>query len=181
VRQRVVAAALLAAMLVLAGGCARTENDTDPPQAELVTAGPGSGDLLAHGVVTSDGEPVAGANVVLQVSPAGGVTTPDVERWSSPAVTTDSAGRWALSLKPDDMPDDYYPDSYSFLEFQLVFGDGSRLATWSGEVFRRDDPDVWRTEGGNPSDEVLVVDVDLDSGDVVATDSKGEKSVPGSD
>ncbi|RNL61345.1 hypothetical protein EFK50_18490 [Nocardioides marmoriginsengisoli] len=168
--------------VVLAGCGTGSGDDHDYPSAtELVTAGPESGDLLAHGVVTSDGEPVADAKVVLQVNPAGSASTPDVpvERWSAPAVSTDAEGRWELRLDPADLPVEYYPETYSFLEFQLVFGDGSRLATWAGGVYRRTDPDVWRTEGANPPDGVLRVDVDLDSGDVVATDSKGEKSSPG--
>ncbi|MFL6062233.1 MAG: hypothetical protein ACJ72E_13445 [Marmoricola sp.] len=160
--------ALVAALALLAlAGCGSSP-ETYPDQS-LATAGRETGDLLAHGVVTSGGKSVAGAKVILQVAVD---STPT--RWSAPTVVTGSDGTWALHLKAKDIPPTYLPASHSFLDFDLVFGDGARLAVWSGTVYLRDDPDVWRTEGAGPNDGVLRVDADLDTGTLKATDSTGQ-------
>lgn len=164
--RRALVAAVLLGLLALAGCGSPAETYPDQP---LATAGRETGDLLAHGVVTDEGKPVRGAKVILQVSAD---STP--KRWSAPTVVTGADGSWALHLKADDVPPTYLPSSHSFLDFDLVFGDGTRLAVWSGTVYLRDDPDVWRTEGAGPNDGVLRVDADLGSGALKATDSTGE-------
>ncbi len=170
------AAALLTALLVTS--CAQEAPDVVVEET-LATAGPASGLLLAHGTVVRAGEPVPNASVVLQAMPVTSAAEADAgaRRWSAPAVRTDAAGNYALHLDPADIPADYYPDSYSFLEFDLVFGDGAGLALWQGLVFLRTRPDLWRTVGASPSDRVLRVDADLASGEVAATDSYGEPIV----
>ncbi len=114
--------------------------------------------------------------MVLQANPVGsaGFEGPE-RRWSTPAVSTDENGTWALRVDPEDIPEEYLPTSHSFLEFDLVFGDGARLTLWKGTTFLRSDPPLWRTRGANPDDAVLRLEVDLDSGDIVATDSVGDK------
>jgi hypothetical protein len=171
---------LLAAVLLplVLAGCASGTPDA-PAEEILATAGPASGLLLAHGTVKRGGEPLENANVVLQAMPVTSASDSDAgaQRWTSPAVRTDADGNYALRLDPSEIPEEYYPDSYSFLEFDLVFGDGAGLAVWHGMVFLRTRPDLWRTEGAGPSDGVLRVDVDLESGEVSPLDSRGEPIV----
>lgn len=176
--RRLVAVTLVAATLALSGCGSGT---ADYPAPHLVTAGTGTGNLFAHGTVTSAGKPVAGAKVVLQAAPAGATAEPGaaVKRWSAPAVTTGDDGSWALHLDAATIPAAYFPHSHSYLEFDLVFGDGSRLSVWSGTLYLRDDPDVWRTEGAGPRAGVLTVDADLDSGDLTALDSLGKPLTSG--
>lgn len=173
---RRIAAVLLAALVLT--GCAQAPPDAVVEEA-LATAGPASGLLLAHGTVVRGGEPVENATVVLQAMPVTSAAEADegAQRWSAPTVRTDADGNYALRLDPADIPAEYYPDSYSFLEFDLVFGDGAGLALWPGLVFLRTRPDLWRTEGASPSDGVLRVDVDLESGVVSPIDSYGEPIV----
>ncbi len=162
--------------LVVVVGCGYQKPNEDTVEETLATAGPASGLLLAYGTVVRDGSPLENANVVLQATPVTSAADADAgaQRWSAPIVSTDAEGNWALRLDPSDIPEAYYPDSYSFLEFDLVFGDGAGLAVWHGTVYLRTRPDLWRTEGAGPPDGVLRVDVDLESGDVSATDSRGE-------
>jgi hypothetical protein len=172
VRRAAFAGALVGLLAV--AGCGSSTAAYDPVPA--ATAGSGTGTLFARGTVTSAGEPVAGAKVVLQVAPPGdryGAATPGEKRWSAPAVTTGADGSWSVHLRASAVPATYLPDSHSYLEFDLVFGDGARLAVWSGTVYLRSDPDVWRTEGAGPDDGVLTLAADLDSGDVTAKDSRG--------
>lgn len=173
------AAGTLFAVVALTG-CAPEASDTVVEET-LATAGPATGLLLAHGTVVRGGDPVENASVVLQAMPVTSAADVDegAQRWSAPVVRTDAEGDYELRLDPDDIPAAYYPDSYSFLEFDLVFGDGAGLALWRGMVFQRTRPDLWRTEGASPSDAVLRVDVDLASGDVNALDSWGEPITAG--
>jgi len=175
-RRARIAIALLA--LLVAAGCYQKPSD-DPVEEILATAGPASGLLLAYGTVVRGEDPVENANVVLQATPITSASETDegAQRWSAPTVRTDADGHWELRLDPQDIPETYYPENYSFLEFDLVFGDGAGLAVWPGMVYLRTRPDLWRTEGAGPSDGVLRVDVDLESGDVTATDSRGEPIV----
>lgn len=172
-KSRVVLASIL---LVAVAGCGYQKPNNDPEPETLATAGPASGLLLAHGTVVRGEKPVENATVVLQAMPITSATDTDegAQRWSAPAVSTDADGNFELRLDPADIPEAYYPDTYTFLEFDLVFGDGAGLAVWRGTVFLRTRPDLWRTEGAGPVDGVLRVDVDLESGDVTATDSSGE-------
>lgn len=172
-------AAVVLLVLALATGCGYQKPSDDPYEKTLATAGPASGLLLAHGTVVRGDEPLENANVVLQAVPVTSASENDegAQRWSAPTVTTDADGNWALTLDPKDIPEEYYPEGYSFLEFDLVFGDGRGLAVWKGMVYLRTRPDLWRTEGAGPKDGVLRVDVDLESGDVTATDSAGEPIV----
>lgn len=169
-------ALLLVALVVV--GCA-ADPATETVGETLATAGPASGLLLAYGTVGRGGEPLAGATVVLQAMPVTSAADSDAgaQRWSAPAVRTDADGNYELRLDPADIPEEYYPESYSFLEFDLVFGDGAGLAVWPGMVFLRTRPDLWRTEGAGPDDGVLRVDVDLESGEVSPFDSRGEPIV----
>lgn len=168
----------LVAVLVL-GGCAPGAPD-EAIEEPLATAGSSSGLLLAHGTVVRGGQPVENASVVLQAMPVVSADQTDAgaRRWSAPVVRTDGDGDYELRLDPADIPAAYYPDSYSFLEFDLVFGDGAGLALWHGTVFLRTRPDLWRTVGAGPDDGVLRVDVDLESGEVSPVDSLGEPIVP---
>lgn len=171
---------LLFVLALVASGCARPAADQVVDEV-LPTVGHASGLLLAYGTVERSGEPVADASVVLQAAPVTSASDDGVgaQRWSAPVVKSDQDGHWALRLDPADIPKAYFPDSASFLEFDLVFGDGTRLTLWSGMVFLRTDPSLWRTEGAGPSEGVLRVDADLDSGDVVATDSSGVRITRG--
>ncbi len=174
---RAARAVLVLVLLVLVAGCGYQKPRADEADPEvLATAGPASGLLLAYGSVVRGEEPVGNANVVLQVMPVTSADETDegAQRWSAPTVTTAADGSWELRLDPTDIPVAYYPDSYTFVEFDLVFGDGAGVAVWHGTVFLRTRPDLWRTEGAGPDDGVLRVDVDLDSGEVTATDSGGE-------
>ena len=136
--------------------------------------------MLARGVLTLDGKPLAGASVVLQATPVTDAADDGVGqvRWSAPAVTTDADGTWTLTLDPVDVPPSYLPTGRSFLEFDLVFGDGTHLAVWHGTVFRRSGPDCWRTEGAGPRDGLLQVDADLGTGEVTATDGRVKRIEP---
>lgn len=164
----------LVPVLFLLGCASDVSNET--VEEPLATAGPASGLLLAHGTVERDGVPLEDATVVLQAMPVTSAADADAgaERWSAPAVRTDAEGNYELRLDPADIPEEYYPESYSFLEFDLVVGDGAGLAVWHGMVFLRTRPDLWRTEGAGPVDGVLRVDVDLESGEVSPYDSRGE-------
>jgi len=175
---RRIVAALLAALVL--SGCAQGAPNAAAEES-LATAGTASGLLLAYGTVVRGGEAVPNATVVLQAMPVSSAAETDegAQRWSAPAVRTDADGNYELRLDPADIPAEYYPDSYSFLEFDLVFGDGAGLALWPGLVFLRTRPDLWRTEGASPSDGVLRVDVDLESGEVSPFDSYGEPIVVG--
>lgn len=169
--------ALALVLLVGAAACGYQKPRGDEPEPEvLATAGPASGLMLAYGTLVRGDEPVEGATVVLQATPITSAAETDegAQRWSAPAVSTAADGSWELSLDPTDIPTAYYPDNYTFLEFDLVFGDGAGVAVWRGTVYLRTRPDLWRTEGAGPRDGVLRVDVDLESGDVTAIDSRGE-------
>lgn len=174
---RAPAIALLCAAAVLVG-CGQ-QTLAEDPEVPLATAGTASGLLLAHGTVVRGGEPLENATVVLQAMPVTSAADIDggAQRWSAPAATTDARGQWQIRVDPTEIPEEYYPKSHSFLEFDLVFGDGAGLAVWRGTVYLRTRPDLWRTEGAGPPDGVLRVDVDLESGEVDAIDSRGEPIV----
>lgn len=171
-RAPVVALLLASAVLV---GCGQ-QSLVEEREVPVATAGNASGLLLAHGTVVRGGEPLEKATVVLQAMPVTSAADVDggAQRWSAPAATTDAEGRWQLRVDPAEIPEEYFPTSHSFLEFDLVFGDGAGLAVWRGTVYLRTRPDLWRTEGAGPPDGVLRVDVDLESGAIAATDSRGE-------
>lgn len=121
--------------------------------------------------------------MTLQIAAAGSapVLGETADRWSSPQVVTGADGSWTLRLDPSTIPEKYFPRLRSFLDFDLVFAGGNRVVLASGTVFRRSDPDGWRTEGAGPPDGVLRVDVDLDSGKVLKVDSLGKTAGPGTE
>ena len=98
-----------------------------------------------------------------------------MKTWESQSVRTDSSGRWAISITPDAIPDDYLPESRDYLNFELRIWDGARLASWSATGWWLKGARVWRTdEAAGTADAVMAVGVDLESEQITVTDSFGE-------
>lgn len=157
--------ALLAAIgLALLVGCGAHPVSAPAPFEDLVTTGPATGALVAHGVVRRGGRPVPGATVTLHVG-----------RWASPAAVADEHGRWALDVDPDSIPESVFPAPRRYADVDLVIAEPTRQATWSTTVWRRRPDGGWRTSGAGASDSVVRLDADLGTGALTVTDSSGEK------
>lgn len=169
---------------VVALSSCSTEDPADaaPEVAELVTSGPGSGDLLVHGVVSRDGAPQPGVEVVVSLWPE----TDDLEvgdavdMWSTDPVETDEDGRYGVRVDPQELSSRYFPAGREFLNFDVLVSSDARSTTWSTTAWLLEDSGVWRSEGSRPGDEVIDLTFDLGEETVTLTDSQGRSDTDAS-
>jgi hypothetical protein len=171
------ALALALALLGLAGcgGSDGSDGRSEPTSEEVVTQGPGTGDLLVVGTVSRDGKPVEDAEVWLSLWPDPDDTPVGeaVDTLETDVVHTDGSGRYAVRLDPDHLTSRYFPADHDFLNFELCLWDGGHMAQWSSTVSRVGDR-AWRTEGARIGDPVYDMSFDLGRPTVTTTDSLGE-------
>ncbi len=170
IRRRLTSAALTAATLVLAG-CG-----SDGSPTSVATAGPDTGTVALHGVVSMNGKPLRGASVVATLWPE---DTSDVAEGETvdtrdlPTITTDGDGAYVLRIDPDRLTSRYFGGD--FLNVDLSFTTKKVMSSWSTTVDLVDDR-VWRsTERARVGDSVLRLDADLGRRTVTTTSSLGEK------
>ena len=165
--------------LTLLGVVALTScSDEDTAEAEVtqpVTSGPGSGDLLVHGVVSRDGAPQPGAEVVVSLwSETDDLEVGDaVDTWTTDPVETDQDGRYGVRVDPDELSSRYFPVGQDFLNFDVLVSSDAGSTTWSTTAWLLEDSGVWRSERSRPGDEVIDLSFDLGEETVSLTDSQG--------
>lgn len=181
---------LLRAVLALAAvagtsglaGCAPStgaEAGTASRPSEVVTSGPPTGDQLLHGRVLTDGAPLAGARVWVEVQPdqatmQGLADGEVVDTFTVAAVTTDARGRYVVRLDPDDLPGGYLQEG--FVNHEVWFWHDGRATTWSTTAHLLPDGS-WRSRGEDlPADPTTAVTVDLARGRVVSVESGGGRT-----
>ena len=170
------AAALLTVLAV--SGC----SDSDPKvlrppdvPANVVTAGPETGDLFVYGTVSRGGQPVVGASVTVALAPIRGPEA-DVEPLKLidlPAVRTDNSGRWAVRLDPADVPTHVYNKSHTYVNFEVRVRQPKVIGRWAAVMRLLKGPQVWRTEESTAADSLPRLDFDFESGQVIHTNSHG--------
>lgn len=149
--------------------------ETAPEVTQLVTSGPGTGDLLVHGVVSRDGAPQPGVEVVVSLWPE----TDDLEvgdavdMWTTDPVETDEDGRYGVRVDPDELSSRYFPAGRDHLNFDVRVSSDARFTTWSTTAWLLEDSGVWRSERSRPGDEVIDLSFDLGEETVTLTDSQG--------
>lgn len=157
---------------------AEAEPGAEPQEAE-VTAGVETGDLLVHGTVTRDGEPVEGAEVQAVLMPEDLDTLEVgevVPMWETPSVETGDDGRYAVRLDVEDLDEQYFVPGSEYLNFDLRVREDDQLAEWATTAWRVGEEGVWRSQGAAVADPVIEMSVDLAEGTVAVTDSHGETS-----
>ncbi|MCL8251450.1 hypothetical protein AERO_08640 [Aeromicrobium fastidiosum] len=163
-------AALLVSVLVV-GGCG-----SDAPPTPVATAGPDTGTVALHGVVSMDGKPVRGAFVVATLWPEDTSDVPEggvVDTLDLPTVTTGDDGAYVVRIDPDRLASRYFGGDY--LNVDLRFSTTTSMSSWSTTVDLVDDR-VWRsTDRARVGDPVLRLDVDLGRRTITTEDSLGEK------
>ncbi|WP_121252162.1 hypothetical protein [Nocardioides ferulae] len=181
--RRIISTLAITALLALSSGCS---DDPEPeagapatpaagePDSDRPTSGPETGTMLVHGTVSDDGEPVEGARVRLAVMTTEDVAVGEtVPFWDAEPAFTDAGGRFAIDADPDRIPSEFFPADEEFLNFDLLVTTEDASAFWATTAWLLTDPDVWRTEGSRPGDEVLRVDLDLGEETITLTDSQG--------
>lgn len=161
--------------LVLAG--CTDGGDTGTTGERPATSGPETGELLVHGVVRDDGQPVEDATVQVQIwaDGAGQEVGEVVDTFETEPTRTGSDGDYFVDLDPDRLPSKYFGGA-DFVNFDLIVSIGDRVATWSTTAWLLEKDGVWRSDGARSGDETIDVSVDLMSGQVTMTDSVGEKT-----
>jgi hypothetical protein len=181
---RLVGAALL--LITALSSASACSNEAKPPgksvrPAKLVTQGPDTGDLLAHGTVLVDGKPVDGARVRAVLSPEGEAAEnlkvgERVPTWETDPVTTGDDGTWAVSIDPDSVPSTYFPAGQESLNFELEVQTRTRVAMWWLTASLVKPIQVWRSdEEARPGDAVLEIALDLGAKTITLTDSHGKR------
>jgi hypothetical protein len=163
--------AFLTACLIGLAGCTGGSDDAPKPVA---TAGPDTGDLMVHGVVTRNDKPVRDAKVWFELWPEPDDTKDGevVDLWTSRSVTTDGDGRYALRLDPDTLTSRYFGGT--FLNFDIHFYRDGKDAMWGSTVHLVRDK-VWRSdEEALVGDPVLAMSIDLKASKITLTDSRGD-------
>ena len=133
-------------------------------------------DLFVHGEVLREGQPVSGAEVVLEIEDVGargGSATYDV----APA-TTGEDGRYSFEVDPDELPARFMVGE-EYATFEVAVTDGVDRSAWSSTGWLLDDAAGWRSQGGEPDDAVPAVSFDLGRGTVEVTDSAGNSATYG--
>ena len=170
IRRRLTSAALTVATLVLAG-CG-----SDVPPTPVATAGPDTGTVALHGVVSRDGKPLRGTTVVATLWPEDTSDVPEggvVDTLDLPAVTTGDDGAYVVRIDPDRLTSRYFGGDY--LNVDLRFSTTTSMSSWSTTIDLVDDR-VWRsTDQARVGDPVLRMDVDLGRRTITTEDSLGEK------
>ena len=178
-RARSLAVGLAAGMLLL--GCAADDADPGTSSSTLedsvpATSGPDSEHLLVSGVVSRDGEPVAGStvSVVLWPEDTSEIKVGEVVDTLEAAVTeADEEGTFTLLLDPDELSSKYF--NGSFLNFDLTVLTRDRdFATWGSTVWLVRD-EYWRSdERALVGDAAAEISVALAGPTITLTDSFGE-------
>lgn len=170
-----------AALMWVGAGCRSTDGSQDvdahPPATVVVTSGPETGDVFAHGTVHSAGDPVANAEVVIAVWPD--VVDEEVGEeidLHEVAVTTDAEGDWVVRLDPDTVPSRYFPADEDYLNFEVRVFAGDAMAVWNNTLHLVGEPPVWRTLGSRAGDSLMEIDMNLASEEITITDSQEEAS-----
>lgn len=165
----------LIAVMTLSSCTSQDAADASPDVAEPVTSGPGSGDLLVHGVVSRDGEPQPGVEVVVSLWPE----TDDIEvgdtvdMWTTDPVETDQDGSYGIRVDADELSSRYFPVGQDFLNFDVMISDETLFMTWGSTAWLLEDSGVWRSERSRPGDEAIELSFDLGDEEVTLTDSQG--------
>ena len=163
---------LLTACLIGLSGCA---GGGDEAQKAVTTAGPDSGDLMVHGVVSRNHKPVRDAEVWFELMPENLDDVKEgeaIDMWGSKHVRTDREGRYALRLDPDTLTSKYFSDDY--LNFDLYLTHDGQMADWSSTVFLIRD-EVWRSdEQALVGDPALKMSLDVGTSKITLTDSRGD-------
>ncbi|WP_435747221.1 hypothetical protein [Nocardioides sp. SYSU DS0663] len=147
--------------------------------ADVVTQGPKTGDLLVHGTVTRDGEPVEGAEVraALMAEDLDSLEIGEVvPMWETPSVETGEQGRYAVRLDPEEIDEQFFRKGADYLNFLLRVESDGMMAERSAAASLVGKAGLWRSSGAKASDPVIEMSVDLDAETVTVTDSRGEAS-----
>lgn len=170
-------AAALAAGLLLPMGC--TADDSGQPAGaprEPATSGPDSAQLLVHGTVTRGDAPVAGARLMLTLAPedlSHGEPGETTHAYDGEPVETDEAGRYAITLDPDELSSRYFNGDYLNFDVNLFVDD--QVATWSSTVWLERHA-YWRSDDrALVGDPVMDMSFDLDAPTITVTDSYGKE------
>ena len=174
---------LAAAVLVAATSAACTDDGArdeatgNASSTEATPAGgPDTGHLFLTGTVTDGGEPQPEVRVWLTLHPESDDIPPGttVDTWDSKPVTTDTDGRYTITLDPDAVPGKYFPTSHEYLNFQLLAATDEHLATWHSTLWLAGRPQVWRTQQSTADDRVSDMSLDLGEETITVTDSQGD-------
>ena len=170
-RRATALAVTLLVTAVLSSCTTGTTGPTDEPTPGASAVGPGSGDLLVHGVVRRDGEPHAGAEVVVSLWPEPDDTeVGEVVEMLDHRAGHDGVGRRlrSQSRPVDELPSRYFPVRSGLPEASTCRSWAMpRFVEWTQHrVAPRRPTSVWRSEGSRPGDAAIEMDVDLADGAV---------------
>lgn len=163
------------------GSDTRSADSAAAPEGgeDLATEGAETEDLLVHGTVTRDGEPVedAAVRVALMAEDLDSLEVgEEVPMWETPSVETGEDGRYAVRLDPEEIDEEFFREGADYLNFLLRVESDGVMAERSAAASLVGEEGLWRSSGAKASDPVIEMTVDLDAETVAVTDSRGETS-----
>lgn len=165
---------LVGALLILTGCAGPGGDPAEPEVATRATAGPESGDLLLHGSLARDGEPLQDGQVWVSVmaDAVDAEVGEAIPTWESAIVSSDDEGRFDVSVDADDLTGDFF--NGDFLNYEINIVHDNHWASWHTTAHLVGEG-VWRTsEDSVGADPVVEASIDLGAPTVTLTDSNGD-------